>query len=151
MGKLNFFRSRKSDNIQEPEDRCVNLTDSFECSIVSEIRHYQNQMQDVNQRIAEIEQCCIEITEIKKLLTSREMRMVYSCIYNSIRPPQDIWLGESDTRALQFAIYSVDDVDKLCEEIKTVYNKERILSELRSEASGLSKKISELKSKLGIK
>ena len=150
MGKLNFFRRGRSDKLQEPEDRCVNLPEPFECSIVSEIRHYQNQMQDVKQRIDEIEQCCTEITEIKKFLTSREMMVVYSCIYNKRHPSQDIWLGDYDTRALLFAIHGVDDVDKLCEEIKAVYNREQILSELRSEVSGLSKKISELKLKLGI-
>ena len=160
MGKFSFFRKKQerptSAGVQI-EVQCKNLTDNLECSIIAQIKHYQKELADVRARIADIEKCCHEIQQLKMFLTSGEMRQVGRELYYQpgyrpfvIEPAPQAPFGEYNTRRLYHAIGSITDIDRLCDELKTIHNKENLLRDLNFQANKISQRITVLKAQLGI-
>ena len=160
MGKLGFFRKERGRTTPaelQVEVQCKNLTDNLECSILAQIKNYQKELADVQARISDIEKCCHEIQQLKMFLMSGEMSQVCRSLYPpSYRPlgiiepnPQET-LWEYNTRRLYHAIGNISDIDRLCDELKTIHNKENLLRDLKLQANKISQRITVLKAQLGI-
>lgn len=142
MGKFSFLRKergRPTPAEVQIEVQCKNLTDNLECSIIAQIKNYQKELADVQARISDIEKCCHEIQQLKMFL-----------MIGITEPTPQASFGEYNTRRLCHAIGGIADIDRLCDELKTIHNKENLLCDLNLQANKISQKITVLKAQLGI-
>lgn len=142
MRLLNILRQKKSGTEQH---MCVKLSESDECSTVTKIRSLQEQLDSVEDKINKLSNIeCEDIQEVVKFFTDDNFLFVcrnlgcYGFTYN-------------DIESICFAISNIENIDKFLEEIRNVYNREKLISQARGEAIAIKDDISAAKKELGIR
>lgn len=154
MGKFHFFNnSRCPVSAENSHVRCKRINVNSECDIIARIKQRQDDLNIIDTQIAATEMLCQEMQTVNAFLLSDAMvsviREIYRC-QNRYGYEGQAVIDKHILNDLRLALSRIPDIDKFCEEVKTIHDKEVILQNLRAEKVAVSKQIYELKAQLGI-
>lgn len=143
----------KNNNIQETETDCKNLTTTNECSLVSQIKELQLELDNVSAQIKQKEDERYSFNNIQSLITFLKemsdcayMKELYMKRYNC-----DNGVGYYAIMDICDHIGRIRNMDEVISDIKDITQYENKIYELRVKRKDIEKRICELKNQLGIK
>jgi hypothetical protein len=156
MGKFHFFNKRRcSASAENRPIRCKEINENSQCNIIGQIKQLQAEAAVINAHIAATEMQCRQMPMVVTFLLSDAMSSVIQEIYLCQKRIYDTYERQTrvDTHAvndLLRAVRGIPNIDEFCDELKTIYNNEIMLNDLKAQRTAISERISEFKTQLGI-
>ncbi len=138
-------KSKEKENVS-----CAQLTVTSECSIISQIRQWQKELDEANNKIKQLENIeYIDVEELYKFVMSDEfMWLAYE--HTQCRNRRPGWINVNGVYSIHKAVNQIDNLDKFFDEIRIIYDRTNLIAQENHKAAELRNKISEAKTQLGI-
>lgn len=151
MGKFKIFNKGKTKNATTVS--CSNLTTTQSCSLVDNIREWQQEVKCLENEIEKIDSFSTEITQIHLFLCSPHLHNLFrSYEFKSyLGTYQEYYMSHFEIENIYRALSELHDPDKFIYEITSLIKRGEIRAEKKERIQELQSKITEAKDALGIK
>ena len=151
MGKFKIFNQSKTNNASTIS--CSNLTTTQSCSLVDNIRVWQQEVEYLEKQIEKIDSFSTEITQIPLFLLSPHLTKLFRSFEfrTHIGAYQEYHMSHFEIEQIYRALCELHDTDKFIYEITSLIKRGEIRAEKKERIQELQSKITEAKDALGIK